>query len=220
MVGPIKRKDPTAPQQPPTPGWDCHPSSPNVGCGTGGDGMRPRTGGAPGPWASSGCSAAHSWDKRTPRHRARVTNTGERLRRSARKDPDHRERDRGPAGTAFPGSQERDTGGSWIGQQQIFLHFFLFPDPSHRGEVILLFCRLKQRFQNPRLLFLSANLKSNPGIFHVKRAGIPLKDSLNNNSYMYSNEIQNHLKCCSQEKQIPRASGNPGAACRLFLGSV
>lgn len=40
-----------------------------------------------------------------------------------------------------------------------------------------------------------------------------------NNSYTYSNEIQSHLKCCCQEMQSPRASGNPGADCRLFLGS-
>lgn len=87
--------------------------------------------------------------------------------------PDHQEWDPGPAGTAFPDSQMWDVRSSWIGQQQIFLHFFPFPDPSQHGEVILLFCRLKQKFQNPRLLFLSANLASNPRTFHVKRAGIP-----------------------------------------------
>lgn len=60
MVGPIKRKDPTAPQQPPTPGWDCHPTSLRTGCGAGGGGTHPRSSrGAPRPWGSTGAGRAH-----------------------------------------------------------------------------------------------------------------------------------------------------------------
>lgn len=141
-----------------------------MGCGTGRGGIRPSTG-ASEPWASSGSAAQSRGEERaaTPGHH--------KHRGAASLHPPIPEQ-HPCTGKGTQDRQVQDVGSSWIGQQQIFLNFFPFPDPRQHGEIILLFCRLKQRFQNPRLLFLSASLTPNPRIFHVKRAGIPLKDSL------------------------------------------
>lgn len=104
LVGPIKRKDPTAPQQPPSPRWDWHPTSLQTGCGAGG--VQGARGAAPSPSPCQGSIPG--------------TGTGPRSGRD------------GVSRLADAG-----IGSSWIGQQQIFPHFFLFPDPTSMEK---LFC--------------------------------------------------------------------------------